>query len=102
MKKLLLLPVLSLMTGCATYVGVEQPVSPTPVYPPMYDTRVLKVNIATGLQEAYRLKKFTYTDNNLMRLDWALDAYINANKNLQNALYICNTATLSYNDWQVQ
>lgn len=102
MKKLLLIPALALLTGCAQYCGVEQPLSPTPIYPPMYDVRPLRNNLRAGIGQAQKLKAFSAHDNNLMRLNWALDAYNIACVNLLEALDTSNTATISYKPWQTE
>jgi len=100
MKKLLLLSIL--LSGCAQYCGVEQPTSPTPIYPPMYDVQPLKQLLRQTQNEALRLEQFAKNDNNLLRLRWALEAYKYAAQDLYYAVETSPQATITYQPWQTR
>lgn len=98
------LPVLAvLLTGCATYVGVDnpRPLNPVPIYAPMYDTMPTKRAIDNARYEARKLKQFVQYDRNLIRLIWALDAYESASNDLMTAINTAPPATISYRPWQI-
>jgi len=92
-----------LCSGCATYVGVDnpQPLGPIPIYAPMYDVMPAKIAINKARCEAQRLKQFVHRDRNLIRLLWALDAYETASNDLMTAINTSPAATISYRPWQV-
>jgi hypothetical protein len=102
MKKYLVIASI-LSSGCATYVGVDnpRPLNPVPIYAPMYDTMPTKIAIDRARCEARKLKQFVYQDRNLIRLIWALDAYETASNDLMSAINTAPPATISYRPWQV-
>jgi hypothetical protein len=98
MKKYLV-AVSILCSGCATYVGVDQPVNPVPIYAPLYDVYPAKIAIDKARFEARKLKQFVGHDRNLIRLIWALDAYEVASNDLMTAINTAPPATIPYQPW---
>lgn len=95
------LPILAaLLTGCAQYAGVTQPVSPTPVYPPMYDVQPLKRLIQQTQIEALKLEEFVNNSDGLLRLQWSLERYKFAAKDLYYDIQTAPAAQISYQPWQ--
>jgi hypothetical protein len=102
MRKTLLVIGLVLNAGCAAYVGESQPVSPVPIYPPLYDTKPLKQSLQQSQVEALKFKRFVDDSGRMIRLQWALESYIAATKELYNEIYSAPPAQISYYPWQVQ
>lgn len=101
MKKLLLLSAFALLTGCA-YQGTPNPVSPVPIYPPLYDTQPLKQALHQSQIEALKFKRFVDDSGRMIRLQWALESYTAATKELYNEILSAPPAQVSYYPWQVQ
>jgi hypothetical protein len=99
-KLLLLLPIL--LTGCATYVGVEQPTSPNPIYPPVYDVEPLKQLLYQTQTEAIKLEKFVKSmqSQNLINLERSLHSYKYSAKDLYDSIVNSPTASVNYTPWQ--
>lgn len=102
MRKTLLVIALALNTGCATHVEVKQPVSPTPIYPPLYDVKPLKHLLYQTQIEALKLEQFAKNSRGLMRLQWALEAYKFAAKDLYDEIQYAPPAQINYQPWQVR
>lgn len=106
MKKLLLLPALTVLTGCAQYAGTNnpQPVNPVPVYAPMYDVEPLKLLLQQTQAEANKLEAFVKSmqSPSLSPVDQTLQSYRYSAENLYNTITSTQTASINYSPWQVQ
>lgn len=99
MKKLLLLSIL--LTGCASIEPPKEPTSPTPIYPPLYDVRPIRELLPQAQSEAKKLKQFVDRSGRMMRLQWALEAYLSAADELYNEIIYAPPAQVSYEPWQI-
>jgi hypothetical protein len=99
MKKYLL-PSL-LVAGCTQYCGVD-PVSPTPIYPPLFDIRPLKQILEQSHPQAQKLKQFVENAGDMVPLQCAVDTYIMATQDLYYQINNTPTAQVQYRPWQTR
>ena len=93
-----------LLTGCVSYVGTDhpQPVSPIPVYPPLYDVRPVKNALIQAQNEVIGLDQFVSNNSSMFRLKCLIDAYKLAAEDLAYAIDNTTNAQINYHPWRVQ
>jgi len=104
MKTILLLPALALITGCAQYAGTNNPqvLSPSPIYPPVYDVEPLKQLLRETQAEAIKLETFVKSmqSSNLINLERSLHSYKYSARDLFDSIVNTPTASVNYTPWQ--